>query len=446
MSIFRRVSLLGFALASLVALAACGGNGDGDGGGEAFQLPAPGEYSFEVTGTMEIEFLEEAVSAAPLALGAPMTSEFSGGITIKLGEDGKFTITDKEGVNLVTGDLEGGPIRFTQNEDNPSTGAISEDGMTIELNVIAELRGGVTATHEQPFLLEGDGNPFSDEGATLSTPPDAEAINFVSADEVDQTLIFGLTAVFIGLFGGFGFEEGADEEPATDEEPLEASCQQRGDVNGDGEVNSVDASLILQLNAGLIASLPCQEAADVNGDGAVTTVDAALILQLNAGLIESFPPDIPTDTEEQGAEFTDPTDDATDCATGETVDDPAVDIQSVSVRQVDTRVEVEVSMGQSPKMSLEDYYSFVILLYLFGWDYLVEFHAGERRQGQTDSSGNVIPGTEDDVTVTDDAVTFVIRDVDSIPDGSELEVKAFHMENQGSSVNCDTFMETLSLD
>ncbi|MCH7999083.1 MAG: hypothetical protein IIA91_06350 [Chloroflexi bacterium] len=47
--------------------------------------------------------------------------------------------------------------------------------------------------------------------------------------------------------------------------------------------------------------------------------------------------------------------------------------------------------------------------------------------------------------MTDDAVTFVIRDVDSIPDGSELEVKAFHMENQESSVNCDTFMETLSL-
>ena len=161
------------------------------------------------------------------------------------------------------------------------------------------------------------------------------------------------------------------------------------------------------------------------------------------------PPDDDTDLppdDESVLEFSDSQDDATDCATGETVDDQAVDIQSVSVRQVDTRVEVEVSMGQSPKMSLEDYYSFAILVYLFGWDYLAEFHAGERRQGQTDSSGNVIPGTEDAVTVTDDAVTFVIRDVDSIPDGSALEVAAFSMENQGSSVNCDTFMETLSLD
>ncbi len=66
MSIFRRVSFLGFALVSLVVLAACGG--DGDGGDGAFELPPPGEYSFEVTGTMEIEFFEEEVSAAPVAI------------------------------------------------------------------------------------------------------------------------------------------------------------------------------------------------------------------------------------------------------------------------------------------------------------------------------------------------------------------------------------------
>ena len=354
-------------MVSLVVLAACGG--DDDGGDGAFELPPPGEYSFEVTGTMEIEFFEEEVSAAPLALGAPMTSEFSGGITIKLGENGKFTITDKEGVNLVTGDLEGGPIRFTQNEEMPSTGTISDSGMTMELNVLAELRDGVTATHQQPIILEGPDNPFSDEEATLSTPDDAEPLVFLPVDEFDR--IFGLTAVFVSLFGGFGI---------------------------------------------------------------VTPV---------------VPPDDDTDLppdDESVLEFSDSQDDATDCATGETVDDPAVDIQSVSVRQVDTRVEVEVSMGQSPKLSFEEAYSMAIILLWFGWEGLAEFHAGERRQGQTDSSGNVIPGTEDDVTVTDDAVTFVIRDVDSIPDGSELEVEAFSMENQGSSVNCDTFMETLSLD
>ena len=64
MSIFRRVSFLGLALASLVVLAACGGDGDGGGGGEAFERPAPGEYVFDVEATIEFTLTEPAVSAA----------------------------------------------------------------------------------------------------------------------------------------------------------------------------------------------------------------------------------------------------------------------------------------------------------------------------------------------------------------------------------------------
>lgn len=58
-----------------------------------------------------------------------------------------------------------------------------------------------------------------------------------------------------------------------------------GDANCDGRVTAVDAALILQLVAGLIAALPCPAAADVNADGAVTAVDAALVLQRVAGLL-----------------------------------------------------------------------------------------------------------------------------------------------------------------
>ena len=58
-----------------------------------------------------------------------------------------------------------------------------------------------------------------------------------------------------------------------------------GDVNEDGVANSVDASLVLQLKAGLIDSLPNESSGDVNGDGALTSVDAALLLQFTAGLI-----------------------------------------------------------------------------------------------------------------------------------------------------------------
>ena len=57
-----------------------------------------------------------------------------------------------------------------------------------------------------------------------------------------------------------------------------------GDVDCDGIVNSEDAALILQLEAGLAASLPCEENGDVNGDGQVTGKDAQLVLVMEAGL------------------------------------------------------------------------------------------------------------------------------------------------------------------
>lgn len=60
-----------------------------------------------------------------------------------------------------------------------------------------------------------------------------------------------------------------------------------GDVNGDGQVNSIDALLALQFVAGLIGSAPN---ADTNEDGSVNSIDALLILQLVAGLIDSLPP------------------------------------------------------------------------------------------------------------------------------------------------------------
>jgi hypothetical protein len=75
------------------------------------------------------------------------------------------------------------------------------------------------------------------------------------------------------------------EPPADTPTPEPDNC---GDVNDDGAVDSVDASLILQLKAGLIDSLPKAAAADVNGDGEITSVDAALLLQFSAGLIPSL--------------------------------------------------------------------------------------------------------------------------------------------------------------
>ena len=62
-----------------------------------------------------------------------------------------------------------------------------------------------------------------------------------------------------------------------------------GDANCNGIVNPIDAALILQENAGLLASIPCAGDADVNHDGRVDPLDAALILQYDAGLLDALP-------------------------------------------------------------------------------------------------------------------------------------------------------------
>lgn len=70
-------------------------------------------------------------------------------------------------------------------------------------------------------------------------------------------------------------------------------AQTTGDVNCDGSANSIDASLILQLSAGLTASVLCDGAADPNNDGETDALDSALILQFSAGLIDEVPGEKP---------------------------------------------------------------------------------------------------------------------------------------------------------
>ena len=58
-----------------------------------------------------------------------------------------------------------------------------------------------------------------------------------------------------------------------------------GDADCNGRVDSRDALLVLQFEAGLLSSLPCPDLADVNRDGRVDSIDAGLIKQMDAGLI-----------------------------------------------------------------------------------------------------------------------------------------------------------------
>ncbi len=63
-----------------------------------------------------------------------------------------------------------------------------------------------------------------------------------------------------------------------------------GDGDCDGNIDAVDAALLLQYAAGLTGPMPCLMAADVNRDSFFDAIDAALILQYVAGLIGTLPP------------------------------------------------------------------------------------------------------------------------------------------------------------
>jgi hypothetical protein len=59
---------------------------------------------------------------------------------------------------------------------------------------------------------------------------------------------------------------------------------QKGDVNGDGKIDSVDALIVNQYYVGL-TTLEYPIVADVNDDGSIDVVDALMIAQYSSGLL-----------------------------------------------------------------------------------------------------------------------------------------------------------------
>lgn len=59
-----------------------------------------------------------------------------------------------------------------------------------------------------------------------------------------------------------------------------------GDVDCNGRVDTLDASLILQRAAALVTELSCDTEADADSSGAVDATDALLVLQHAAGLVD----------------------------------------------------------------------------------------------------------------------------------------------------------------
>jgi hypothetical protein len=147
-----------------------------------------------------------------------------------------------------------------------------------------------------------------------------------------------------------------------------------------------------------------------------------------------------SDPDEDLIELQDPTDDATDCATGENVVDPAVEISGVNLTTDGDGIVVEVVTVQSPETSFFDF-SAAIRVTLGDFGALAEIHDGARQEGLFGSDGGITPGSEDHVTWTNDGVGFVFPNHGSVSKGDPLLVETFHLKTEGGTVNCDTFMD-----
>ena len=89
---------------------------------------------------------------------------------------------------------------------------------------------------------------------------------------------------------------------------------------------------------------------------------------------------------------------------------------------------VQVQIGQEERFQVGQY----------------EVHDGTPNTGRPDDAGNVIPGSEGDVSATDKEVTFFFPGLVLEP-GDTVTARSFHLETAEDMVHCDV-TDAFSLD
>ena len=100
-------------------------------------------------------------------------------------------------------------------------------------------------------------------------------------------VLIGMALAFTLILAG----SVANQWPLDVAAPPVAAESIRGDVDGDGTVDSIDALHTLFFITGLLSPDPNEGLygkADLNSDGLINSLDALLILQFHAGLIEKL--------------------------------------------------------------------------------------------------------------------------------------------------------------
>ncbi len=202
----------------------------------------------------------------PAALAAGMqTTPVVYGLSVESGYSVSFKTADGSVAGTATGIVGG------------STGTVYKDAAKLELSFT-----GTPGEQYAVFLLKD------------STVPTQGSIKYIDQTE-GSSVKFTVYPYDLGETGSYGLYVSSTnmgytkvaEFSVTDS--WEEAPYTLGDVNMDGSIDVIDASLILRYAANLNTLTDTQKAAaDVNGNNSIDVIDASMVLRYAANLIDSF--------------------------------------------------------------------------------------------------------------------------------------------------------------
>lgn len=204
------------------------------------------------------------LTTAALAAGT-QTTPVVYGLSVGSGYSVSFKTADGSAAGTATGIVGG------------STGTVYKDAAKLELSFT-----GTPGEQYAVFLLKDSTVPTQGSIKYIDQTEGSSVKFTVYPYNLGETGIYGLyvssTNMGYTKVAEFSVTDSWEEAPYT-----------LGDVNMDGSIDVIDASLILRYAANLNTLTDTQKAAaDVNGNNSIDVIDASMVLRYAANLIDSF--------------------------------------------------------------------------------------------------------------------------------------------------------------